>query len=158
MTVDTYNYEPFPDMALVLKDQMAKIGIEVTINMLEYAAWEEKVIGGDFTMVLSGGYQGPDVSAVGMRLESDGMLNYYNYSNPDLDALLKDAATQPTQELQAPLYKEAQVLMNEDMPQVLISEWLAYMPYYSYVKGHPASADVLEKTAFGEFTYMWLDK
>ncbi len=158
VTVDTYNYEPFPDMALVLKDQLAKIGVEVNINMLEYAAWEEKIAAGDFTMVLSGGYQGPDVSAVGMRLETNGVLNYYGYSNAELDALLADAAAQPTQELQAPIYKQAQVIMNQDMPQVLISEWLGYIPYHSYVKGHPASADAVEKTAFGEFTYTWLDK
>lgn len=157
VTLDTYNYEPFPDSALVLKDQLAKLGIDVTINMLEYAAWEEKIAAGDFTMVLSGGYQGPDVSAVGMRLETNGLLNYYGYSNPDLDALLAEAAAQPTQELQAPLYKEAQVIMNQDMPQVLISEWLGYIPYHSYVKGHPASADTVDKTAFSEFTYTWLD-
>jgi peptide/nickel transport system substrate-binding protein len=156
--LDTYNYEPFPDAAVVLKDHLSKIGIDVTINMLEYAAWEEKIAAENFIMVLSGGYQGPDVSGVGMRLISDGVLNYYGYSNPDLDAKLAEAAQQPSQELQAPLYREAQQIMNDDMPQVLISEWLGYIPYYSYVKGHPASAEAVDKTAFGEFTYMWLDK
>jgi hypothetical protein len=28
----------------------------------------------------------------------------------------------------------------------------------SYVKGHPASADAVGKTAFAEMTYVWLDK
>jgi hypothetical protein len=60
--------------------------------------------------------------------------------------------------LAANLAWEAQQIMNDDMPQVLISEWLGYIPYYSYVKGHPASAEAVDKTAFGEFTYMWLDK
>ncbi|MDR0357134.1 MAG: ABC transporter substrate-binding protein, partial [Clostridiales Family XIII bacterium] len=104
--VDTYNYEPFPELALVLKDQLSKIGIDVKINMLEYAAWEEKV-GADrnFTMTLEGGYQGPDVGAVAQRVKGDGILNYYNYDNPELNALLEEGETLPTHELRAPIYR-----------------------------------------------------
>lgn len=157
--VDTYNYEPFPELAAVLKDQLSKIGIEVKINMLEYAAWEEKVgVDRNFVMTLEGGYQGPDVGAVSQRVADGGILNYYSYSNADLNALFEEGESLPTFELRAPVYKEAQAIMAKDVPFVLISEWLGYIPYHSYVQGHPASADIVDKTAFGEFTYVWLDQ
>lgn len=159
LTVDTYNYEPFPDMVQVMKEQLKKIGIDVTINMLEYAAWDEKVsINKDYTIALTGGYQGPEASNLADRIVTGGYLNFINYSNPEVDRLMAEGAALPTFEQRAPKYKEAQAILAKDVPMVLISEWLGYIPYMSYVKGHPASADVVEKTAFGEMTYCWLDK
>lgn len=158
VTVDTYNYEPFPDLVQVMKSQLAEIGIEVTINMLEYAAWDEKVsVEKDYTIALTGGYQGPEASNLGDRITTEGYLNFLNYSNPEVDRLMAEGAALPTFELRAPKYKEAQAILAKDVPMVLISEWLGYIPYMSYVKGHPASADAVEKTAFGEMTYVWLD-
>lgn len=158
VTVDTYNYEPFPDMVQVMKAQLAEIGIAVKINMLEYAAWDEKVsVEKDYTMALTGGYQGPEASNLADRIVTDGYLNFLNYSNPEVDRLMVEGAALPTFELRAPKYKEAQAILAKDVPMVVISEWLGYIPYMSYVKGHPASVDAVEKTAFGEMTYVWMD-
>lgn len=157
--VDTYNYEPFPDLVQVLKDQLSKIGIAVEINMLEYAAWDEKVsVSKDYEMALTGGYQGPEASNLADRIVTGGTLNFLNYSNPEVDRLMAEGAALPTFEKRAPKYKEAQAILAKDVPMVLISEWLGYIPYMSYVKGHPASKDAVEKTAFGEMTYCWIDK
>jgi peptide/nickel transport system substrate-binding protein len=159
VTVDTYNYEPFPDMVQVMKGQLAEIGIDVNINMLEYAAWDEKVsINKDYTIALTGGYQGPEASNLADRIITGGYLNFLNYSNPEVDRLMAEGGTLPTFEQRAPKYKEAQAILAKDVPMVLISEWLGYIPYMAYVKGHPASADAVEKTAFGEMTYVWMDK
>jgi peptide/nickel transport system substrate-binding protein len=159
VTVDTYNFEPFPDLVQVMKEQLGKIGIEVTINMLEYAAWDEKVsINKDYTVALTGGYQGPEASNLADRIVTGAYLNFLNYSNPEVDRLMAEGAALPTFELRAPKYKEAQAILAKDVPMVLISEWIGYIPYMSYVKGHPASTDVVEKTAFGEMTYTWIDK
>lgn len=158
VTVDTYNYEPFPDLVQVMKSQLAEIGIDVKINMLEYAAWDEKVsVEKDYTIALTGGYQGPEASNLADRITTSGYLNFLNYSNTEVDRLMAEGAALPTFELRAPKYKEAQAILAKDVPMVLISEWLGYIPYMSYVKGHPASADAVEKTAFGEMTYVWLD-
>jgi len=158
VTVDTYNYEPFPDMVQVMKAQLAEIGIAVKINMLEYAAWDEKVsVEKDYTIALTGGYQGPEASNLADRIVTGGYLNFLNYSNPEVDRLMAEGAALPTFELRAPKYKEAQAILAKDVPMVLISEWLGYIPYMSYVKGHPASADAVGKTAFGEMTYVWMD-
>lgn len=159
LTIDTYNYEPFPDMIQVVKEQLSQIGIDVTINMLEYAAWDEKVnINKDYTITLTGGYQGPDAGALSQRVVTDGILNFLNYSNKEIDRLFEEGASLPTFEQRAPKYKEAQLQLAKDVPMVVISEWLGYLPYQSYMEGHPASAGIVDKTAFGEFTYLWINK
>lgn len=157
--LDTYNYEPFPDLAQVLKSQLAEIGIELTINMLEYGAWDEKVrVNKNYTLTLGGGYQGPEAGNLSGYVVSDGFSNCFNYSNSEIDRLFAEGASLPTFELRAPKYKEAQQILADDLPFVLISEWLGYIPYRSYIKGHPASPEAVGKTAFGEFTFMWIDK
>ena len=158
VTMDTYNYEPFPDMSQVIKTQLAEIGIDVQINMLEYAAWDEKVAQEkDYEMTMVGGYQGPDVSAIADRIRTGGLFNFLNYSNPEVDELLDAGANQPTTELRAPYYKEMQVLLAQDVPMILISEWLGYSPVHKYVKNHPYSEEVVGMCAYGEYTYCWLE-
>ena len=158
LELDTYNYEPFPDMSQVIKNQLAEIGIDVKINMLEYAAWDEKVAQQkNYDVTLYGGYQGPDVAAISEFLGTSGMFNFGSYSNPEVDELLAQGASQPTNEQRAPYYKELQAVLAQDVPIILISEWLGYSPAYSYVKNHPYSDEAVGKCAYAEYTYCWLD-
>ena len=158
LELDTYNYEPFPDMSQVIKNQLAEIGIDVKINMLEYAAWDEKVAQQkNYDVTLYGGYQGPDVAAISEFLGTSGMFNFGSYSNPEVDELLAQGASQPTNEQRAPYYKELQAVLAQDVPIILISEWLGYSPAYSYVKNHPYSDEAVGECAYAEYTYCWLD-
>ena len=71
--------------------------------------------------------------------------------------LLAQGAGQPTNELRAPCYKELQAVLAQDVPIILISEWLGYSPAYSYVKNHPYSDEAVGECAYAEYTYCWLD-
>ena len=159
ISLDTMNYSPFPDLAQVLKSQLEKIGIDVTINMLEYASFDEKVVKNkDFALGLTSDYQGPEVSAIGNSVSSTGYMNCTGYSNPEVDKLLAEALTLASFEERAPLYKQVQAYMAADLPYTVLSEWIGYYPHWDYVKGHPGSEEVNAKTGYGEFTYVWLDK
>ena len=156
--LDTYNYEPFPDMAQVIKAQLSEIGIDVKINMLEYAAWDEKVAQRrEYDMTLYGGYQGPDVAAIAEFVGTGGLFNFGGYSNPQVDELLQKGASESTTELRAPYYKEMQTVLAKDVPIVLISEWLGYSPAYKYVMNHPYSDEAVGKCSYAEYTYCWLN-
>ncbi len=159
LTIDTMNYAPFPDLAQVLKSQLAKIGIDATINMLEYASFDEKVVKNkDFTIGLTSDYQGPEVSAIGNSVSSTGFMNCTGYSNPEVDQLLTEALNLASFEERAPLYKQVQAYMAADLPYTVLSEWIGYYPHWAYVKGHPGSEEANTKAGFAEFTYTWLDK
>ena len=159
VTLDTMNYSPFPDLAQVFKSQMAAVGIDVTINMLEYASFDEKVVKNkDFQLALTSDYQGPEVSAIGNSVSSGGYMNYMGYANPEVDKLLTEALAKATFEERAPLYQKVQAAMAQDLPYDVLSEWIGYYPHWKFVKGHPGSEEARGKTGYGEFTYVWLDR
>lgn len=159
VTMDTYNYEPFPSTAQVLKAQLADIGIDVTINMLEYAAWDESVAQNhNFQMTVVGGYVGPDVSNVADRIVTDGYFNFMGYSNPELDQLMADGLTAVTEEKRAPFYQKVCRILREDMPMIMIGEWVAYTPIPTYVHGFPLDDDMKDKAGTSDYVHTWMEK
>ncbi|MDP4095270.1 ABC transporter substrate-binding protein [Paenibacillus sp. P96] len=149
----------FSDIATVVKDQLSQVGIDVKLNVMDYATWEEEVVNSrDFELTMMGGYQGPDVGAVGSRVGSKGASNFMGYSNPDLDKALAEGVTRTTEEERKPYYEEVQRIMSEDMPIYPISEWVSNIPVHSYIKGDPTSDEAIGHTGFSEYNYVRIEK
>lgn len=158
ITMDTYNYEPFPSAAQVLKAQLADIGIDVTINMLEYAAWDEKVAQNhNFQMTVVGGYVGPDVSNVSDRIVTGGYFNFMGYSNPELDRLMEEGLSAVTEEKRGPYYQQVCQILRDDMPMVMIGEWVAYTPIPNYVHGFPLDDEMKDKAGTSDYVHTWVE-
>ena len=51
-------------------------------------AWVERIDSGDFDLGLLGGLWGPDPENLKLRVGTDGGVNGFNYSNPEIDALV----------------------------------------------------------------------
>jgi peptide/nickel transport system substrate-binding protein len=115
------------DTATVLKEQFAAIGVSLELVALEYAAWQEQMEAGDFELGMLGGFQGPDPANLVLRVGTDGGINYWGYSNPELDELLKQGDAGLTQEERAPIYFEAQEILAQDLPVLQ----LVLQTYYS---------------------------
>lgn len=156
---DVFNIEPFPDIVAIIKDNLKDVGIDVNINVMEGAAWDEKVwYGRNYEFSLLAGYQGPDPGALKPRFSTGEVINLMGYSNPKLDEALTKGAAYVEQNERAPYYKEAQKYIVNDVPVVPISEYISIIPYQSYIMGHPTSEEVIDKTGFHEYTYVWLNK
>lgn len=148
----------FDDVAEVIKANFKDIGIDMDINVMDDPAYDEKVwFGHNYEITMIGGYQGPDISAIASRIGSDGPMNIGGYNNPKVDELLKEGLALTTEEERAPIYKEIQQILSEDLPMVYYAEKGAKIPVKAYVKGHPAT-DAKEKASESEYTYIWLDK
>ncbi len=159
ITLDTFQYTAFEDIAAVMKDQLKKAGINLTINVSDYASWEAKILTDrNFQLYLSGGYQGPDVGAVTTRVSTGAPLNGMGYSNPKLDQLLKEGSELVKQEERVAKYVEVQRILSEDVPIFPITEYVGYETIQAYVKGDPFSKEVIDQTSFSEYSYVWLDK
>jgi peptide/nickel transport system substrate-binding protein len=146
-----YHFTGWPeaqDTAVVVKEQLAAIGIEVELVALESAAWWDQVGKGEHDLGLLGGFQGPDPANLALRFGTDGNLNYWAYSNPEVDALLEQGDTAPTQEERAPLYFEAQALIAADVPAIPVVLQTFYSTFTSRLSGiwldpdDPASTQV----------------
>ncbi|HJE20406.1 MAG TPA: ABC transporter substrate-binding protein [Aliicoccus persicus] len=157
-TIDVFSGEPYENIATVFRENLREVGIEVSINVMESAAWSDKVWDNkNYSISLLAGYQGPGPGGLNGRFSSDGSMNIYNYSNPELDDLLVEAAQQADMEASAPYYQEAQKLLVEDKPMLPLSEWVMVDPYQSYIEGHPTSEEAIGKTGFYEYTYIWIN-
>ncbi len=110
------------DTATVLREQLAAVGVDLEIVLLEFAAWEEQVGGGDFGLGMLGGFQGPDPANLRIRWGTDAGLNHWGYSNPEFDQALADGDQAPTQEERAPHYFTAQEILAADLPGLLLAQ------------------------------------
>lgn len=159
VSFDVFNIEPFPDIAAILKDNLKEVGIDVKINIMEGAAWDEKVwYGRNYEISLLAGYQGPDPGALKPRFSTGEVINLMNYSNPKVDEALDKGASYVEQDERASYYITAQKYIVQDVPIVPLSEYISIAPYQSYIIGHPTSDEAIDKTGFHEYTYVWLNK
>ena len=158
ITLDTYNYDPFPSAAQVIKAQLAEIGIDVTINMLEWAAWDEQVAQNrNFQMTMTGGYIGPDVSNVDAHIVTGGYFNVSGYSNPRVDELMAQGVGVVTEEDRAPYYQEVCRILAEDQPMIMIGEWVGYTNIPTYVHNYPLADEVKDEVGTSDFSTTWME-
>lgn len=120
-------WQELADVATVLKEQLAAIGVEVEIVTLEFAAWDEQLAAGEFGLGMLGGFQGPDPANLAARWGSEGALNHWGFSNAEFDDLLVQGDSAPTQEERIPAYFAAQQILADELPGLL----LALQTYYS---------------------------
>ncbi len=114
-------WQELSDTATVIKEQLAAIGVDVEIVTLEFAAWDEQLASGDFDMGSIGGFQGPDPANLALRWGSAGTLNHWGFENPEFDELLVQGDSAPTPEDRAPFYFEAQQILADNVPGVLLA-------------------------------------
>ncbi len=73
----------FPNSGQIIQSNLKDTGIELMLNVMEFNAWNDKVvINKDFILEMQGGFQGTDPAALGQRLMTDGVMNQGFYSNP----------------------------------------------------------------------------
>lgn len=155
-TIDTF--PGFEDVVEVIRANLKEIGINMEVNAMDDATYDEKVwFGHDFEISIMGGYQGPDISAISSRFGAEGSMNLGEYKNDRLEELFQEGVVKSTEEERAPIYKEVQKILSEDLPAVFYNEKGTKIIAKAYVKGHPAG-EVAEKASEVEFTYVWLDK
>lgn len=102
-------------MAPVMKDDFARLGIELTIEMLDFPTLIEKSANKQLDMwfMAWGLSADPDASET---YHSNGPLNEYSYSNPEVDRLLEEGIKEINMEKRKDIYKELYKVMNEDIP------------------------------------------
>ena len=121
LTLDVFEGSGYPDTAKLIKATLEEVGIGVEVQVSEYNAWSQKVsVDRDFSILLMGGFMGPDPSALTNRIGTGKGANYGSYSNPEVDNLLKQGAATIDQNERAEYYKEAQKILAEDLPYLNI--------------------------------------
>jgi peptide/nickel transport system substrate-binding protein len=135
--------------------QWAAVGLHVKIASYDFSTYITKLVTGhDFQ--LAGWVGGPFIGPypwMPRLFMTGGSLNYGGYSNPEMDAVLRQAATTIDNRKRIALYKEAQVIANQDLAFLWYTRSYVSTVAQKYVKGvvqYPATEQF--------FATLWLDK
>ncbi len=142
VTLTIPNVEAYQTVALFVQEQLRQnLGVQMEIESLESNAYGERWGNGDFELTLFdffADYNDPE-NWLPQQFLSDGSYNVTGYSNPDVDELLSQAASELNEEVRIHLYEDAHKLIINDQALTPI-----YHPERNYlVKKH---VDCLELT------------
>lgn len=121
------------DIAVLVKDSFAKIGVNVNIEKLNPAAYAEKNRRGELPATVSAGGGAAWTNDVGYLLDmsytSWGFLNYVHFNSPELDQIVKDAWEVMDPKVRLPMYERAQEILCEQMFSIPLTQinWVLAM-------------------------------
>jgi peptide/nickel transport system substrate-binding protein len=160
VTLQTGDLQDIPDLAAIIQQNAAEIGINVTVNTQSNstfyeAGWCPQLYGVPtsdpellpcetaftFGIVDYGHRPTPDIF-LGSALATGGVWNSSNYSNPDFDARLTDYRTAVDVEGQTEAIGAIQQILWEDVPAV-------YPYFFNYLSGHADDVSDIQATALG---------
>lgn len=153
--MDVMSALSFPDIAQVMKDQLAQAGIDLNIQLLDTTAWMQKVYADrNFKLTMMGGYHGPDIGALQMRIGTEAGNNPTGYSNAALDEAFSKGASVIDEAERVEAYTEVQRILSEDLPMIPLVDLINIYPYHSRLQGHPSSAEAAPYTGDQEYNYI----
>lgn len=134
-------------MVPVMKDDYAKLGIDVTVENLDWPTLYEKATNKQLEayFMAAGLTPDPDTSQATV-FKTNGPQNYYNYSNPEIDKLYDKGLAELTTETRKPVYKEIYKILNNDLPILYVYQRSDMWVANARVKGYQISS-------FREFFY-----
>ena len=118
------NYKPHVDTAEVLVQQLAQIGVNATIEPIEWESWVSDVyVGRQFQSTVVG-VDASNMTARALleRFTSTYGKNFINYNNADYDALFQQVLTTYDDEAQTALYKDMERNLTENAANVYIQD------------------------------------
>jgi peptide/nickel transport system substrate-binding protein len=119
-------------MGTAIQADLEAVGFDVTIETYEWNTFLGRVNPGlegeaDAAQMAWMTNDPDTLPYLALRTEAfpeNGGFNSGYYSNPEVDALLEEARTSTDQDRRAELYREMQVIVQEDAPWVFVANWV----------------------------------
>jgi peptide/nickel transport system substrate-binding protein len=141
-------------IATVLKDELSRVGLKVTIEEYEIATWETKVVKQrDFDIALCDGFHGPDPHNMYLRYSSYAYINFANYSDPEFDSLVAKAATVADPNVRRQLYFQAEEIFARDLVYIPLLDLPAFFIYRA--GWHNMPWDLIGTAPIGYYAWAW---
>jgi peptide/nickel transport system substrate-binding protein len=125
------NYTMHIDTAQVIAGQLAKIGVDVNIKLVDWATWLSDVYSSRQYVSTIISLDSPIVSPRSFlsRYQSTARDNFINFSNVDFDRIYNDILTETDNTRRIRLYKEAQHVITESAASVYIQDILYFKAF-----------------------------
>lgn len=150
--------------ASTIQAQLKRIGLNISIKLLEYSAQRTLIQKGTFTFDFMGSSPHPDPSTTyGVEFGcipdlKNRSSNYSGYCDKEVDALLKKAEVELDAQKRREMFKQILTRINEDVPVIPITFVPRFFALRDYVKGFTTGEDGEFRGYGAGLNYTWLDK
>lgn len=117
------SYSQHVDSAQIIADELSQVGINVTLNQVEWSTWLQDVYkGGNFQATVIG-FDGTLAPIDWLKkYVTDDAKNFMHYSNTEYDDVFNTAYTTVDDDVKVENYKKAQMILAEDAAAVYIED------------------------------------
>ena len=132
------NMQQHIDTAQVIVEQLQAVGINATINQVEWNTWLEDVYRGRKyqSTIVSFDAHGVAASDMLARFQSDNEKNISNFSSEAYDAAYKKAASTTDDAAQTEAFKECERILTEEAANVYIQDVASFVAMGSNFYGY----------------------
>ncbi len=119
--VTASSYEGGLDVAQVIQNQLAKIGVKVELDVVEWGVYIDRWVKRDFDAMVEirGGSSDPD-RFLYRTLHSTGGVNNFLFKDSDVDKLLDQGRSLTKVADRKPVYDKLQVMLTEKAPVIFL--------------------------------------
>lgn len=137
------NYQQHVDTAMVIANQLEKVGITMVIDQVDWNTWlNDTYIGRNYEATVIGVDAAQlNASALLSRFHSESGSNFINYSNTDYDAKYELATVETNEDTRTVYYKECAEILAKDCANVYVQdlpEFVVLSKKYTGYKFYPA--------------------
>ncbi len=139
----TSTYEDSVRQAQVLQQNLAEVGINVTITTPEFSEWLDREGNGDFDSFNLSWIALTDANDYFYAQHRTGeIFNFTGYSNPEFDALVDEGRTTSDFDERYAIYEQANQILVDDAPYIYFYSPLGLRAYRANVEGFVTRPDL----------------
>lgn len=138
-------FSDWNDDAVLIQAELAKIGVTMNITNMARAQFLEALAGKQVQSYISRwtSFVNDPGYHLGLLMTSAGTSNYMNYSNPRVDQLWKEAASEPDVDVRNEKYGEMQQIISEETPWAYLYEYNIAVAHSEGLEGYTSYPDGL---------------
>src|SRR5262249_25514974 len=137
------------NIATFIQGAFHDVGVDVQVEAMERAAARDKRVAGDYDIsFLWFSFADPDILRAIFDSKNIGAFNSSNYSNPDVDKWLEEAAASLDPETRKSLYSQVQLKVVQDAITIPLADSITHN-----AKAKRLTGDYLDFLA----SYVWLN-
>jgi peptide/nickel transport system substrate-binding protein len=128
--------------AQVIDSQLEPIGIDVEVEVLDFATWLDREDQGEFDSFMLCWLGNIDPADFYEQQHiTGGSSNYQSYSNPEVDRLLTEAATEVDQDARKQLYDQAAKIIVDEVSYLYLYNPDVVQAWVPGLSGYEIRAD-----------------
>ena len=117
------NYQEYVNAGQVIADMLRNVGIDVDIQIVEWATWLSDIYNGrDYDLTVVGHTGRLDALSLLSRYRHDAAENYFNYANDEFDSLLDAYAGEADEMKRREIAVRMEEILAEEVPALYIQD------------------------------------